>query len=234
MTDDLVAADLTGGTPDLGAPTVDGVVIIPDVHGITELIKFALRDLLTLHLITNLPDHDATRDCQVVVGKIQDDPLFVNVEIYEGFTPDPDSWPHRAKKLPGPRNLRSGQIIDPSEDSQRVRNAVGKLTIGGWSLNTRAFTIELEIAGNSATIDVDRDDVTRVCGITEGRVRRVLLNAGAKMGGITPPSDDFGETVLHGPFFGDHWMERVESESLRTKRYIQFWYETGYAGPNRA
>ena len=234
MSDDLTATSLTGGTPVLGSPALDVVIEIPDLHGITELIKFALRDLLTLNLITNLPAWDATRDCQVVIGKIQDDPLFVNVEIYEGFNPDPDSWPHRNKRLPGPRSLRDGQVIDPSEDSQRVRNAVGKITLGGWSLNTRAFTIELEIAGNSSAIDVDRDEVMRVCGITEGRTRRILMDAGAKMGLTQPPSDDFGETVLQGPFFGDHWMERVESESLRTKRYIQFWYETGYAGPNRA
>lgn len=233
----LSASSLTGGAPVLGTPTLTSgelVIRMSDLHGITELIKFALRDLLTQKMITELPDWDAMKDCQVVIGKIQDDPLFVNVEIYEGFTPDPDSWPHRAKKLPGPRNLRNGQIIDPSEDSQRVRNAVGKLTMSGWSLNTRAFTVELEIAGNSALIDVDRDDVTQACGITEARVRRTLLDAQAKMGLDTPPADDFGERVLQGPFFGDHWMERVESESLRTKRYIQFWYETGYAGPNRA
>ena len=234
---DLTASSLVGGTPVLGVPTLTSgelVIRMSDLHGITELIKFALRDLLTEKMITELPLWDAMRDCQVVIGKIQDDPLFVNVEIYEGFTPDPDSWPHRAKKLPGPRNLRNGQILDPSEDSQRVRNAVGKLTMSGWSLNTRALTVELEIAGNSAVIDVDRDDVTQACGIAEARVRRSLLNAGPKMGLALPPEDDFGEKVLQGPFFGDHWMERVESESLRTKRYIQFWYETGYAGPNMA
>lgn len=206
---------------------------MPTDNGIAYLIKSALHGLLTQKLITEISVDDVTSDCTVVIGKYQDEPTLVVVLIYEGFVADPHSWPHKPRQLMGPRArdvLRDTVISEPRSDFELNRRiAAGRLTVGGTEIHTRAFTIETRIAGEQATIDIDDEDVGKLCALTESRVKRAIKGAGTKINGADI-IDNFGEAVTGGPYFGDMWAERIESQSLRTRRYIQLYYETRYMG----
>jgi hypothetical protein len=62
--------------------------------------------------------------------------------------------------------------------------------------------------------------------VVTSRALQAMLDAGAQMdtGGLV--KDDFGESVVAGPYLGDEWAEQEEGEALRVIKYAQVWYHT--------
>ena len=204
---------------------------MPSEEGLTYKVTDALEDLLTLECKTEIDTEDLSYAGIVKVGRIQDEPTLVNVLIHESFHLSPQQWTHGPLRFPA-ASTRGGTLSDEMADIERLRTTTGRMTIGQQRVNSRAFTVEIQIWGNMAPeTTLTRRQVAHLGSVVESRVIRTLVNAQYAIGTGGQIEDDFGEFVTDGPFFGDFWTQREEGESLRIQKFIQFWYRTGLRRP---
>jgi hypothetical protein len=199
---------------------------IPDQTSIVDVIVSAIKDLLTVKLIDEVHEYDATRAVLIKAGPRQDDPESVTIMIHENHPDSPDQWPHAPKTF---RSIHDsgGMVGDKYTEVERLRVTAGRVMMGGGSQYTRAFTIEIEIFGMYVPdLDVDRDMVRQIAALVENRATKALLEAGPKIGTNALIRDSFGEYVVEGPFLGNSWTDPEQGESLIVRKYIQIWYRT--------
>lgn len=176
---------------------------IPAEYGSEDLALDALVALLTERCGTEVATGDMSRAQIVKAGYRQESPASVSILIYENDPDDPKQHTHR-----------------PLRDSALV---------GGGNRYSRAFTMEVEVHGRYMPQSVTREESRRIASIVVRRAMRALLHAGPKIGQDSGIADDFGETLVNGPFFGRSWADVNEGESLIVRKYVRFWYETSWS-----
>ena len=180
---------------------------LPAQYGSEDLAIDALVNLLTDKCQYEVATGDLTRAVTVKAGYLQANPGAVNIMIYENDPDDPKQNTHR-----------------PMRD--KVTGA--RHRVGGGSLYSRAFLIEVLVQGSSMPTNITRAESRRIASIVVRRVMRALLYAGPKMGQGGEITDSFGETYVNGPFFGRSWADNNEGESKIVRKYIQVWYITSW------
>ena len=198
---------------------------LPLELGVVDLIQDALVDLLENKLTHEIPIDDASRAETIKVGPRQDDPTPIVVLIHEQDPDSPNDWPHRPVKYRVPRRSSRGYTDDPYE--QPVRQQAGYELIGGGSRMARAFTIEIEVWGDELPgITAERRDVGHLGSLLESRIRKALKEAGPKIGTGALISDNSGESVVLGPYWGEGLLDQEEGEALIYRKKIRLYYVT--------
>ncbi len=199
---------------------------IPLETSIVDEIVTAIGNLLTEKLITDVSEYDVTRAVVIKAGPRQDDPESITVLIHENDPDNPSQWAHSPKSFRTPRPS-GGLTSNRYTDMEQIRVSSGRVKMGGGSLYTRAFTLEIEVFGMYVVgVDIDRETTRRIAAIVENRATQALLEAGRRIGTGTLIRDSFNEYVVDGPFLGDSWTDPEQGESLIVRKYIQFWYMT--------
>jgi len=200
-------------------------VTMPTEEGIADIIMDDVVALLTEKLQADISEDDASYLRLIKVGPKQDDPQGVDIMIHENDPNSPSSWPHRPVRYKTPRRM-GGFIGQPYNEMQaELRTISGFELVGGGSQMAYAFTVELEIWGDEIPdVNLERREVGQLASIIEQRTRKSLQDAGPKIGTDSLVTDDFGNTVQRGPFFGDSWTSYEEGEALIVRKYVQFYY----------
>lgn len=200
-------------------------VALPHEEGIIDKIFNALVDLTTLRLKTEVHEDDASRLVWVGVGFKQDDPEGVDIELHENDPDSPSSWPHRPEsyRVPRRQNLTGAPPLDKAQD--QLRTMAGFETLGGGSRLTRRFTAIIMVNADVINdINPIRRDVGQLGSAVENRFLQMLVEAGPKIGTGSLITDDFGESIQMGPFFGDAWTDYPEGEAYKLRKYVRFGY----------
>jgi len=178
---------------------------IPAKYGCEDLAIDAIVSLLYDKCALEVATGDVSRAQVVKAGYLQQDPASVNIMLYENDPDDPKQHMHRPVRYPatGSRAL-----------------------VGGGSMYSRAFLMEVLVQGGAMPITITREQSRRIASIVVGRATRALLHAGPSMGQETRITDSFGETFVDGPYFANSWADVNEGESLIVRKYIRFWYFT--------
>jgi hypothetical protein len=199
---------------------------LPIETGVVDLALSAMVSHLTQALIDDIDPEDVSRAVVVKAGPRQSDPESVTVMLHENDLDNPAQWPHQPLKF---HNMRaSGQVQqDPYSTSSAQRLTTGYSLVGGGSMYSRAFTAEIEVFGSFISgVNIGREESRQIASIVENRLVKALLEAGPKIGSGHIIRDDFGESILEGPFLGNSWVDPEEGESLIVRKFIQFWYRT--------
>lgn len=178
---------------------------IPAKYGIEDLALDAMVKLLTDRCQLEVATGDMSRAQIVKAGYRQESPDSVSIMVYENDPDDPKENRHRA-------------VRDATTGSRAM--------VGGGSRYSRAFTIEVEVYGRYMPDTVTREESRRIASIVVRRAMNALSHAGPKIGQDNILSDDFGESIVNGPFFGYSWADVNEGESLIVRKYVRFWYMT--------
>jgi len=178
---------------------------IPARYGVEDLIIDAIVNLLTDKCKTEIATGDISRAEIVKAGYRQEAPGSVNIMVYENDPDQPKDNKHR-----------------PMRDSWTGSRAM----VGGGNKYSRAFSIEVEVYGRYMPTDVTREESRRIASIVVRRAITALNHAGPKIGQGDIIVDDFGESVLNGPFMGYSWADVNEGESLIVRKVVRLWYET--------
>jgi len=89
----------------------------------------------------------------------------------------------------------------------------------------RCFTLEIEVWGDEVpNISLTRRDAGQLASLLENRSLKALREAQAQIGTGATITDDYGESVVMGPFWGDSWTDQEEGEALIVRKYIRFYY----------
>jgi hypothetical protein len=196
---------------------------IPTEEGITDKVLDALLDFLTEKLQTDVPADDASRATTLKVGPRQDDPTAVVVLIHENHPDDPDEWPHRPIPYRGTR--RRGGYVRDVYDQPQVRADAGYELVGGGSRMAYAFTIEIEIWGDEVEgLTLTRREVGQIAAVVTHRTVNALKAAGPKIGTGALLCDDFGETIVQGPYWGKPRTMQEEGEALIVHKHLPLYY----------
>lgn len=198
---------------------------LPPEVGIVDVIQDALVDLFQIYLTDEIDEDDVSRATIIKVGPLQADPSRVVVLIHENDPDAPRTWQHQM-------HVRGhGRMVGLSETRAAMdwsgRATIGATRIGGGCEYERSFTLEVQVWGHLVGgITVTRRDVAHIAAVVTSRALRAMLDAGPQIGTGALVQDDFGESVIVGPYLGDEWAEQEEGESLRVIKYLQFWYHT--------
>jgi len=200
---------------------------LPAEFGCEDLILTALHELLTEKCQTELETGDVTRAGLVKVGPAQATPEGVSLLIHENDPDEPARWPHRPMKY---RSLSpaGGLSGDVYSEAMSLRTTPGRTLIGGGSMYSRAYTLEIEVFGIylPTGVDIDREEVRRISSAVTRRAYRAIPEAGPTIGTDRAIQADFGEMIVDGPFMDQSWTDPGEGESLIVRKYLRFWYRT--------
>jgi len=203
---------------------------LPIEQGVVDKILDAIQSLLTTKLQTDVDEDDASRLALIKVGPRQDDPDSVVVLIHENDPDNPKQWPHRPVRyteLSASARLVGMRSPFGETESSQLRASSYYEQVGGGSRMERAFTIEIEVWGDEVPgLTLERRDAGQLASILENRTIKALREAGSKIGTGSLLADDFGETVMLGPFWGDAWTDQEEGEALIVRKYIRLYYGT--------
>ena len=203
---------------------------LPSELGICDRVLDALCDLITDKMQTQYPATEATRVASIKVGPQQDDPRSVLILLHENDPENPSAWPHRPQ--PYREMGDSGQLIgtriggSPFGEQRPLRQQAGYQMVGGSSRMARAFSADIEVWGNEFTVALTRRQIGQIASIVENRLIKTLNEAGPKIGTGDMITDDFGESVQLGPFWGDGWTDQEEGEALIARKRVSFYYVT--------
>lgn len=198
---------------------------LPPEVGIVDVIQDCLVDLFQIHLVEEIDADDVSQATTIKVGPLQASPTRVVVLIHENDPDSPRTWRHQ------PHVRGHGRMVGVSESRPAQewagRATIGATRIGGGCEYERSFTLEVQVWGNLVGgITVTRRDVAHIAAVVTSRALQAMLNAKQRIGSGSLVQDDFGESVIAGPYLGDEWAEQEEGESLRVIKYMQFWYHT--------
>lgn len=199
---------------------------LPTQDGSNYLILDALVDLLTAKCQTEVDTGDISRAALIKVGPLQASPESVTLLLHENDPFDPERWPNRPMKyrLAAPSGGLRG---DPYTESESLRATPGRVLIGGGSLYSRAYLLEIEVFGlyMPASVDITRAVARKVMAVVSSRATKALLEAGPSIATGAQVVDDFGGFVVQGPFMDTSWTDPEESESLLIRVFLRFWYQ---------
>ena len=184
-----------------------------------------LETWLRQKLGTEKDADDAAKVQLVKIGPRQQDPVSVGLFLYENDLKDPDDWAHGQDLFIGTATTRTTGI----SKARISALPIGRQTIGSdpeW-LNQRSFTMLQEVWLDKVPgVDRTEDNLALLSQVVGGRVRQCLKQGGIHLGTGVTVSDDFGERVVDGPFFGNEYAQRQVGKQLFTARYLRFWYRT--------
>lgn len=200
---------------------------LPAEYGAEDLILTALHSLLTEKCQAELETGDVTRASLVKVGPAQASPEGVSILLHENDPDDAAGWPHRPMKFRS-LNPAGGLSGDVYSEAMSMRTTPGRTMMGGGSMYSRAFLLEIEVFGIylPSDVSVERETVRRIASVVNRRAVRAMLEAGPKVGTGRAISGDLGEMVVDGPFLDKSWTDPEEGESLIIRKYVRFWYRT--------
>lgn len=201
---------------------------MPTELGTEDLILDAIVDLLTSKCQTAVDTGDVTRAVTIKAGPRQAAPESVSILIHENDPDSPSAYPDRPLRYRSPNPGFGGVLTgDPYADSARGRTTSGTELIGGGSIYSKAYTLEIEVFGRfmPAGLDIDREEVRAIASTVTRRAVRALIEAGPKIGTGSSVGDDFGGEVCLGPFMDTAWTDQEEGEALTVRRFIRFYYK---------
>jgi hypothetical protein len=200
---------------------------LPTDYGSRDLILDALTDLLTAKCKTEVDTGDVSRAVTVKAGPNEATPESVMILIHENDPMDPQSWVNQPLRYRG-ITPRGSSLVDQSvssEDRSNLRASGGLELIGGGSQYKAAYQLEIEIFGRFVPgLNPTREEVRGIAAAVTARAREALLEAGHTIGTGALVQDDFGGSVIQGPFIDKSWTDQEEGEALRIRRIINFWY----------
>jgi len=201
---------------------------IPPELGTGDLILDAIVALLTAKCQTEVDTGDVTRAVTIKAGPQQAAPDSISILLHENDPDNPTNWPDRPLRYRSPNPGFGGVLSgDPYAESARGRTTSGVELIGGGSIYSKAYTMEIIVFGRGmpAGVDVEREDVRSIASIVTRRSVRALIEAGPKIGTGSAVSDDFGGEVCLGPFMDTSWTDQEEGEALSVRKYVRFFYK---------